>query len=88
MGKREAGCTGLLGRPTVFDVGIGVLYFFTSHMVIRALYYVGIDRTPWELAVFFLTVIGHHPRPRLRRPLVARAPDCGDERLSSRSSMI
>ena len=39
MGKREAGCTGLLGRPTVFDVGIGVLYFFTSHMVIRALYY-------------------------------------------------
>ena len=23
MGKREAGCTGLLGRPTVFDVGIG-----------------------------------------------------------------
>lgn len=57
MGKREAGCTGLLGRPTVFDVGIGVLYFFTSHMVIRALYYVGIDRTPWELAVFFLTVI-------------------------------
>ena len=35
-------------------MGIGVLYFFTSHMVIRALYYVGIDRTPWELAVFFL----------------------------------
>ena len=57
MGKRETGCTGLLGRPTVFDVGIGVLYFFTSHMVIRALYYVGIDRTPWELTVFFLTVI-------------------------------
>ena len=50
MGKREAGCTGLLGRPTVFDVGIGVLYFFTSHMVIRALYYVGIDRTPWAVS--------------------------------------
>ncbi len=26
-------------------------------MVIRALYYVGIDRTPWELTVFFVTVV-------------------------------
>lgn len=57
MGKREAETGGLFGRPTMFDVGIGVLYFFTSHMVIRALYYVGIDRTPWELTVFFLTVV-------------------------------
>ena len=57
MGENEAGKAELFGRPTIFDVGIGVLYFFTSHMVIRALYYVGIDRTPWELTVFFLTVI-------------------------------
>lgn len=47
----------LVGRPTVVDVGIGVLYFFTSHMVIRALYYVGMGRTSWELSTFFLTVI-------------------------------
>lgn len=57
MGKREAETGGLFGRPTLFDVGVGVLYFFTSHMVIRALYYVGIDRTAWELTVFFLTVV-------------------------------
>ena len=57
MENRKAKNSGLFGRPTQFDVGVGVLYFFTSHMVIRALYYVGIDRTPWELTVFFLTVI-------------------------------
>lgn len=47
----------LFGRPTVFDVGVGVLYFFTSHMVIRALYYVGLDRSATELGLFFLVVI-------------------------------
>ena len=57
MGKRETETGGLFGRPTLFDTGVGVLYFFTSHMVIRALYYVGIDRTPWELTIFFLTVV-------------------------------
>lgn len=57
MGKQETQSSGLFGRPSIFDVGIGVLYFFMSHMVIRALYYVGIDRTPWELTVFFLTVV-------------------------------
>lgn len=46
-----------IGRPTVFDVGIGVLYFFTSHMVIRAMYYVGVDRTTAELATFFMVVV-------------------------------
>ena len=56
-GSGTPAATTLWGRPTIFDVGIGVLYFFTSHMVIRALYYVGLDRTPWELAVFFLVVI-------------------------------
>lgn len=40
MGKQETQSSGLFGRPSIFDVGIGVLYFFTSHMVIRALYYV------------------------------------------------
>lgn len=57
MERGTAGTPPLFGRPTLFDVGVGVLYFFTSHMVIRALYYVGIDRTPWELAVFFVTVV-------------------------------
>lgn len=52
-----AGSASPFGRPALFDVGVGALYFFTSHMVIRALYYVGIDRTPWELTVFFVTVV-------------------------------
>ena len=55
--RGTAGSASLFGHPTLFDVGVGVLYFFTSHMVIRALYYVGIDRTPWELTVFFVTVV-------------------------------
>lgn len=55
--RGTAGSASLFGRPDLFDVGVGVLYFFTSHMVIRALYYVGIDRTPWELTVFFVTVV-------------------------------
>lgn len=52
------GSVSFMGRPTVFDVGIGILYFFTSHMVIRAMYYIGVDRSSAELSVFFLTVIG------------------------------
>lgn len=55
--RGTAGSASLFGHPTLFDVGVGVLYFFTSHMVIRALYYVGIDRTPWELTVFLFTVV-------------------------------
>ena len=55
--RGTAGSASLFGRPALFDVGVGVLYFFTSHMVIRALYYVGIDRTPWELTVFLFTVV-------------------------------
>lgn len=47
-----------IGRPSVMDIGLGVLYFFTSHMVIRAMYYIGIDRTTEELALFFLVVLG------------------------------
>ena len=47
----------LFVRPTILDVGIGVLYFFTSHMVIRALYFIGVDRTAEELSAFFLIVI-------------------------------
>lgn len=47
-----------VGRPSVFDVGIGVLYFFASHMVIRTMYYVGLDRDVWELSLFFLIVVG------------------------------
>lgn len=46
-----------VGKPTIADVGIGVLYFFTSHMVIRALYYVGCDRSSVELVAFLLIVV-------------------------------
>lgn len=58
MGMTDSeGRSGLFVRPTVLDAGIGVLYFFTSHMVIRALYYIGVDRTAEELGAFFLIVI-------------------------------
>jgi DNA-binding CsgD family transcriptional regulator len=39
------------------DVGIGVLYFFTSHMVIQTMYYIGMGRTAFEISSFFLVVI-------------------------------
>ncbi|MFR5092905.1 MAG: LuxR family transcriptional regulator [Adlercreutzia equolifaciens] len=75
MENRKAKNSGLFGRPTQFDVGVGVLYFFTSHMVIRALYYVGIDRTPWELTVFFSHRDSlHYYRPWTRRAALAGAP--------------
>ena len=44
-------------RPTVLDFGIGVLYFFTSHMVIRTMYYIGIGRAQHEIALFFFLLI-------------------------------
>ncbi len=53
----DEGSSVLFVRPTILDVGIGVLYFFTSHMVIRALYFIGVDRTADELSTFFLVVI-------------------------------
>ena len=56
MREQEHGFA-LVGRPTVFDVGIGVLYFFASHMVIRTMYYVGVDRSLAELSTFFLIVV-------------------------------
>lgn len=49
--------TAFMGRMSIVDVGLGVLYFFTSHMVIRTMYYIGVDRSSFELSVFFLTVI-------------------------------
>ncbi len=44
-------------RLTVFDMGIGALYFFASHMVIQTMFYVGLDRTYAEVSIFFLLVI-------------------------------
>lgn len=41
-------------RPTVMDMGIGILYFFTSHMVIRTMYYIGVDRGVFEIVIFFI----------------------------------
>lgn len=55
--EKSEGAPVLFVRPTILDVGIGVLYFFTSHMVIRALYFIGVDRTAVELSTFFLVVI-------------------------------
>lgn len=46
-------------RPvTIDDVGMGALYFFASHMVIRSMFYVGVGRSAEEVAVFFLVVLG------------------------------
>lgn len=39
------------------DVGVGILLFFASHMVIRVMYYVGLDRTPAELSAFLVIVV-------------------------------
>lgn len=39
------------------DVGVGILLFFASHMVIRVMYYVGLDRTPVELSAFLVIVV-------------------------------
>ena len=44
-------------KPTVMDIGIGVLYFFTSNMVIRTMFYIGAERTSFEIATYFLTII-------------------------------
>lgn len=45
-----------LERPTVMDIGTGVLLFFASHMVIRTMYYSGVGRTPQDISTFFLIV--------------------------------
>lgn len=39
-------------------VGMGALYYFASHMVIRAMFHVGVGRTPFEMALFLLVVMG------------------------------
>lgn len=62
-----------IGRPTIFDMGIGILYFFTSHMVIRALYYVGVDRSVGELSLFFLIVIAFTVLAHVLARLLLRA---------------
>ncbi|MDD5805844.1 MAG: helix-turn-helix transcriptional regulator [Eggerthellales bacterium] len=49
--------TPLVGRPTAKDAGMGILYFFTSHMVIRAMYFIGIGRSAQDLGLFFAAVI-------------------------------
>lgn len=43
---------------TARDAGMGALYFFASHMVIRAMFHVGVGRSPEEMAVFLLVVMG------------------------------
>lgn len=46
-------------RPvTVGSVGMGALYFFTSHMVIRSMFYVGTGHSRMEIAVFLLIALG------------------------------
>ena len=46
-------------RPvTVGSVGMGALYFFTSHMVIRSMFYVGTGHSRMETAVFLLIALG------------------------------
>ena len=45
-------------RLTIDDIGMGALYFFASHMVIRSMFYVGAGRSSEEVALFFLVVLG------------------------------
>lgn len=75
-GKQQLGWGRSLSipMPTTLDLGIGVLYFFTSHMVIRAMYYIAFNRTQHELDIFFtitaaalvLAQLLFHPLTRLR----------------------
>ncbi len=45
-------------RPvTMGSVGMGALYFFASHMVIRSMFYVGVGRNTAEVAAFFCTLV-------------------------------
>lgn len=43
---------------TMKTVGMGALYFFASHMVIRTLFYVGVGREAQEIITFFLLLLG------------------------------
>lgn len=64
-------------RLTIMDVGLGILYFFTSHMVIRAMFYIGLDRTPGQLSVFFLiTITSIVAAHLLYRPLLRLRAAC------------
>lgn len=51
------GKTGFAKDVDALDVGVGILLFFASHMVIRVMYYVGLGRTPGELATFLIIVV-------------------------------
>lgn len=47
-----------MGRPDANDIGLGALYFFSSHMVIRTMFYAGVGRTSAQMLAFFLVVLG------------------------------
>lgn len=40
-------------RSSILAVGVGALLFFTSHMIIRTMYYTGTDKTVGQLVAFF-----------------------------------
>ena len=46
-----------LGRLTSQDVGMGALYFFASHMVIRTTYYLGGGHSEWQMSAFILALL-------------------------------
>ena len=43
--------------PTVQDIGMGALYFFASHMVIRTMFYIGVDKGARDVVGFLLVVL-------------------------------
>lgn len=47
----------LARMATLRSIGMGALYFFTSHMVIRSMFYVGTSKTPEQIVAFFLLLL-------------------------------
>lgn len=58
-------------------IGMGALYFFTSHMVIRSMFYVGVGRSTPQIVIFFLLLLTAvaivHAAPHVFLDLRARA---------------
>ena len=69
----------LARMATLRSIGMGALYFFTSHMVIRSMFYVGTGKTPEQIVVFFLLLLCSvavvHTAPHAFLDLRARASE-------------
>ena len=50
-------CESFLGASTVRDIGMGALFFFASHMVIRTTFYLGDGKSETQMLAFILIVL-------------------------------